>query len=570
MTAEPVLVQKKGHKVELTLLDRFSSFSYSIFGRQAKRLCRRMPSLREGLLKSNLRLTPEALVSLSLMLLMAFIGAAVAIAAVGVWMGMPLLLSAFAAPPVVFLLALSSPKLSQSSRSYALDNELPIVIGYMNVLAGGGISPMETLKRISAMEDIFPAAAKESKRIAVDVDVFGIDPITALEKAAKYNPNRTFTEFLYGYTTVLKTGGDFVNYLGVKLKEVFEVRSSKVKRSSDTVGSLAEAYMTVTSLLGITLFVLYEVQAVLTHSNGGLQSLFLFAFVAVPLLSAMFVWILDGVQSKQPYVDYAPYKFLLYSAPVAAAVYFAPLPVPLSMHVSLTLIVLSLAPAVVSIRHGRERSGLEKSLPDFIRDMAEGRKIGLPPENSLEQLATKEYGRLSKHVKKMGSQISWGVSLRKVIRTFTSEVNSWMTKAVGMLMMEVIDVGGGTVKSFSDMADFTRKINDFESERKSMLRPYIFVIYMSGIMIVITTFLMAFLLTQASTGSAGAAALPTLDPTTIDLLFLSAIFQGWVVGLVAGKMGEGSLASGFKHSLILVVLGLTTVYVGSLFIKIPL
>jgi len=78
---------------------------------------------------------------------------------------------AFIASPIVFLLASNAPKFSQSSRSYALDNELPFVIGYMNVLAGGGVSPVGTLKRISKMTKLFPAAAKGAKRILVDVEV---------------------------------------------------------------------------------------------------------------------------------------------------------------------------------------------------------------------------------------------------------------------------------------------------------------------------------------------------------------------------------------------------------------
>ena len=50
---------------------------------------------------------------------------------------------------------------SRGSRSQALDNELPYLIGYITVLAGGGISPFVTLRRISKADYLFPAAAKE-------------------------------------------------------------------------------------------------------------------------------------------------------------------------------------------------------------------------------------------------------------------------------------------------------------------------------------------------------------------------------------------------------------------------
>lgn len=119
------------------------------------------------------------------------------------------------------------------------------------------------------------------------------------------------------------------------------------------------------------------------------------------------------------------------------------------------------------------------------------------------------------------------------------------------------------------MADFTRRVNDLEAEKRSTLRPYIFVTYMAGIMIVMTTFLMVYFLQQTSLapGAAGGAAVNT---GTIDILLVSALFESWVVGLVAGKMGEGSLSDGFKHSMFLVIISVVTVYLASLFINIPL
>jgi hypothetical protein len=43
-----------------------------------------------------------------------------------------------------------------------------------------------------------------------------------------------------------------------------------------------------------------------------------------------------------------------------------------------------------------------------------------------------------------------------------------------------------------------------------------------------------------------------------------------VVGLVAGKMGEGALSDGFKHSMILVAISVVTIYIAALFIKVPI
>jgi flagellar protein FlaJ len=563
--------QEQKQKVKLTFLDRYSGLSYSIFGGLGSRIAKGMPGLRDTILRSSLRITPEALVASAFLSTVIASAAVVVAIVVGMALGFLYLVLSVVAIPITFLLVLNGPRISSSSRSYALGNELPYVIGFMEVLASGGVSPIQTLRRIAKRGNVFPAAAKEAKLILVDIDVFGMDPISALEKAAKYNPNKAFAEFLYGYTTVLKTGGDVTTFVNGQMKEIMDITNAKIKRSSDTVSTMAEGYVTVTAVLGMSLFTIYQVQAVISHSTAGLTSIFLFSFLVVPLLSVMFIWMLDGTGLKQPYFDRRPYYALAESAPVAAAVYLAPLPLDLFIHVSLTLIVLTIWPTIVSMRVSRERSGLERRLPDFIRDVAESRKVGLAPETGIQGLGTKNYGLLSKPIRRMGAQLSWGIPLTKVMSSFVSRVNSWVTKVVGVLMMEVVDVGGGTVLSFSEMADFTRRINDLESEKRSSIKPYVYVIYMAGLMVVTTTFLMVYLMGEsavlAPSGYSGAI---TVDPGTIQLLLVASVVESWVAGIVAGKMGEGSVSDGFRHALILVVLSVVVVYVGSLFVKVPL
>ncbi len=129
--------------------------------------------------------------------------------------------------------------------------------------------------------------------------------------------------------------------------------------------------------------------------------------------------------------------------------------------------------------------------------------------------------------------------------------------AIGTLMVEVVDVGGGTVTSFSQMADFTQKVNELESDKKSALRSYIFVVYMAGIMLTLTTFMMVYFLSTPIKLGGTAAPTPglTITPDAVQGLLTASIFDGWVIGFVAGKMGGGTVADGFKHSLALVVIG---------------
>ena len=550
----------------LTTFDKFVSFSFRIFARPASIISVRMPKLGENIQRSNLKTTPQGLVSVAL--LICAITAAASIIIVPVFIlafGFIWVLFLPLAIPLEFVLTIAMPSFSATNRAAAIENEMPFVLGYLSVLAGGGVAPMAAFKRISQM-DLLPASQKESKRIMLQTSVFGQDPITAMETVAKSTPSRHFSEFLSGTTAVLKTGGDLEAYVSTKLKDTVSVRSSAIKRSSDITGTLAEAYLTVTVVLGMTLYTLNMINVLLSHSYGALMQIYMFAFLIVPIISAAFIWLMDSTAPKWPYSDYRSYKPLMYSVPVGLVIFILPLPIALYMKSGIALIAVALPPAVAATRSANIKRAMETALPEFIRDVAEGRKTGLSPEKSIERLTNRPYGVLSGPVQKMGSQLSWGVSLANVVDSFTASVTSWITKIVGTLLVEVVDVGGGTVGSFSELADFTRTVNDLENDRRAALRPFVFITYIAGVMVIITTFIMIYMLAQPA--QVGYAA-TTLDPGTIDLLLTTAVFDTFVIGLVAGKMGESNVSDGFKHSCLLVLVSIAAVLVAKTFIKIP-
>lgn len=542
--------------------------AYKVFRAPAERITGGIPLLKDDLMKSNLRVTPVGLVAVAL-----FSTAISAIAALGViiWAaGTPysFVYLVGVAPFVVFVLVMNGPGMSRSSRGAALDNELPFVVGYMSVLAGGGLSLVDTLRQIADM-DLFSAASKEAKRIMIDIDVFGRDPITALERAAKYSANRSWSELLTGYTTVLRTGGDYVNYLNLHLKETFESRSEKIKRTVDTVGLVAESFLIVTVVLGMTLFTLYLVEALINGSSGGITNIYFFSYIIVPVLSAVFIWLMDAFGQKWPYTDLRPYKWFVAFIPLGVLLFYIPLPLELYQHMAVSLIAISAVPSVFATKYSRERRITERMLPEFIEDVAEQRKIGLSPEQAIERLGEgHRYAGFSKYVNKMAGQLSWGFSLRKVISSFTKSVSSWIARAVGTLMLQVVEIGGGTLRGFEDMAAFTRQVSVTESEARAALRPYVLIIYIGGLMLTLTTFVMVNMLSSQSllAFKGATSALSHSSSGTIDDLLTAAVFQCWVLGLVAGKMGEGSLAEGFKHSVVLVALTLAAVVIAGRFI----
>ncbi len=476
------------------------------------------------------------------------------------------------------LIGISIPKVSASSRASALENELPYLFAYITVLAGGGISPMVTLKRISKAAKIFPAAAREAARILMDIEIFGLDAISALEREAKLTPNKAFSDFVGGYVSVLKTGGDALSYLEAKLKEIFTYREAKQRASSEFIATMSEAYIITTVVMGVSLMVLWATQNLM--SPNGLPSssqsvnstiIVMFSGFAVPLISLIFIIVIGSSQIREPFSYDRPFYVFLLCMPLGALIYFAPIGLSPYMQLGLALTAISTPAMVVQMIFKKRKQGVEAKLANFLRDLSEVRKTGLAPEKTIEQLANRNYGSLTKHVKKIAAQVSWGTPLKTVLQTFIHDVKSWVGRAVAFLLLEVVDVGGGSAKMFISLADFTEKNAQLDKERKSQIRPYVIIPYIGAILVVATTAMMVYYAGFSYTNIPGVptnfAPSPQILAQATTTLLMAAFFQAWVMGFVAGKMGEGSAADGFKHATFLIVISMVTVLISQLFIK---
>ncbi len=573
-------------KAGITLFDKLLRFSLKYTYKPSRILASRLPDLRSDLLRSNLYISAEGIISITMLFMIISIAPIVlgmyllSRAGLGIAIiGLPV---AIAILPVLML---NLPKISASSRASALENELPYVVGYITVLAGGGISPFVTIKRLSKADNIFPAAAKEARRILLDIEIFGMDAISALEKVTRTNPNKMFSDFIGGYVAVLKTGGDALSYLESKLKEIFSYTEAKVKRGSEFIGTMAEAYIIVTVVMGISLTILWATENLLggitTGGVGGLGGegapartldpslIVMFSLLFVPVISIIFIVVLGSAQTREPYSFDRPFYILLACLPIVAVCYFVPFGLPQYTQLGIGLALASTPPAIIQMRYMKNKKAVEAKLANFLRDISEVRKTGLAPEKTIEQLADRQYCGLSVHVQRISSQLSWGTPMRTVLQNFGASVKSWLTRAMAFLLLEVVDVGGGSTKMFTDLADFTERNALLQQERRSMVRPYIMIPYIGAIMVVATTAMMLYFVNPPGLAAAGVPALasPTLVAQATNILLICSFVQAWVMGLVAGKMGEESAADGFKHATLLVVISLITVYVSFYFIN---
>jgi flagellar protein FlaJ len=568
----------------LPLLETLEAWSFRLFGGIAPFFLKHIYEFKDMLERARIKIYPETYVSL--MFFTAMLTIPVSVISL-------VLLLAFGFMPIIFLIPfpfyvmvgfLLIPMSKASDRASGLEREMPFAAAYISVMASGGIAPYTSFKRLSEVE-LMPAMRGEAREIIKDVEIFGRDPLSALEQAAKKNPLDIFRDFLSGYASTVIIGGDIGHFLERKAEEIFKTRALRVKAAAERLGMLLETFIIVMVMMSLCFYILFSVDSIYSVGVTLYSGIILYTYLFTPLLSLMFIYLAHSMQPKTPLVDMRPYKvygicgvigvvlFMVLSNFMGTVIIIPGIESVIDLPVAITiaLFVATFPAAIVHMRIAKQKAGLEQGITSFLRDLTEVRKTGLSPEKCIENLSKREYGVFSKELRKISSEISWGIPVKKVIMQFLKRTKSWMTQLVMFLLVETIDVGGGTISMIESLARFNSLTQDVEKEKRMSVRPYIMMPYLASILLVATTIMMLSFTTgtlgvSAIAGEAGA---PPKDFSGMKTIFLtSVIFHSYLIGIVAGKISEESVAAGFKHASILVIIACVAAKVVPLFITI--
>jgi len=577
----------------LPLLKTLEALSFRMFGRFAPTFLKRVYQFKTPLEKGRVRIYPETYVSLMLFTAMLTLPVSIVGAVVALLFGfLPILLLV---PLPFFVCAgfMVIPLSKASDRSSSLEREMPFAAAYISVMASGGIAPYTSFKRLSEVE-LMPAMRLESREIMKDVEIFGVDPLSALEGAAKKTPLDIFKDFLGGYASTVIIGGDIGHFLERKAEDIFKTRALRVKAAAERLGMLLETFIIVMVMMSLCFYILFAVNSINGGGGGGLSAysgILMYTYLFTPMLSGVFVYLAHSMQPKTPITEMRPYKIFGVCSVFAVVLFLlltnfmgaTHLPlftqlqgigVDMPVAIAASLFVATAPAAVVHIRLSKTKSSMENGVNNFLRDLTEVRKTGLSPEKCIESLSKRDYGAFSIELRKISAEISWGLPIKKVMMDFLKRTRSWMVQIVMFLLVETIDVGGGTIAMVESLARFNNLTQEVDKEKKMSVRPYVMMPYLASILLVATTVMMMSFSTgfgastvAAATGAVSAA--PKQDLGLMQTIFMTAvIFNSYLIGIVAGKISEESISAGFKHASILVILAVVAAKVIPHFVKI--
>jgi archaeal flagellar protein FlaJ len=185
------------------------------------------------------------------------------------------------------------PGLEAGNRRRNIDASLPYAINYVTAMSTAGITPAEVF-RLLGDSPIYGQSSVEARYVAREIDIFGRDLIDALRLVSSTTPSKRMKEFLQGSMASISSGGNLTQYFRTKADQYALENRQTQKLFLDTLGLIAESY--VTAMVAGTLFLII-LQSIMSVLSGDNKPMFLYAivYIMIPLGSVAFVIMISSM-----------------------------------------------------------------------------------------------------------------------------------------------------------------------------------------------------------------------------------------------------------------------------------
>jgi len=189
-------------------------------------------------------------------------------------------------PVAIGLYYLGLPTSKAKARGKNIDRYLPYATNFINTMSVAGISPAEIFDALSTI-DLYGEIQKEAQKINTEINLMGVDTITALKNAIVISPSTKFKEFIQGMLGVIQSGSELGPYFDRCVDKFMQDDLIERKRNLESLAVMAEAF--VVTVIAFPLF-LVIILSIMGMTSGGIsfEFMFILAFMILPMAYAGF------------------------------------------------------------------------------------------------------------------------------------------------------------------------------------------------------------------------------------------------------------------------------------------
>ncbi|MEK0320170.1 MAG: type II secretion system F family protein [Nitrosopumilus sp.] len=193
------------------------------------------------------------------------------------------------------------PALRVKNRASKLNEEIPHFIGYMSTLATSGLS-LEGIFKAIAKEETDEDIVKDARFIVRNIDILGMDLITAIKDLIHRTPVGPYSELLDGAIVTVSTGGDLKEYFNATAKVQLEEKKMLLQRTTESLGSVAEIYTILLIVFPLLAVIMLSIMGIMSPSLGGFDLITLMnilTFGVIPLSGILMLIMMDTMVPKR-------------------------------------------------------------------------------------------------------------------------------------------------------------------------------------------------------------------------------------------------------------------------------
>ncbi len=240
----------------------------------------------------------------------------------------------------------------------------------------------------------------------------------------------------------------------------------------------------------------------------------------------------------------------------------APYIIPLSQKanniMALGLVIALLPPALLEYTNHRWEREVDRNIPRLLRDITESVSSGVTLPRALEEASRRSYGPLSREMEHALAEFILGASWEEALTSLADRLNRPSARRLCTILIEAHQVGGRMMEVLNSGVELFSSLEEYREEKYTQMRPYTLTVYIAALifLVIANVVLHQFLIPLSERQEVLLLGAPLL-PHILDIayyrsiLFWASTMEALFGGLVAGKIGDGSIRAGLRHSVTL-------------------
>ena len=448
-----------------------------------------------------------------------------------------------AAVLVPILILFMGPEFSLRSaagdRKRGVEDELPFFAIYSTVMSSAGVAIYEAMRRLIG-RGIYRRLESDAVYLVRSVEFMGEDQMSALDRLARSHPSRALRDFLYGYSSELRSGGDATSYLSGRAEELLRWLQFRFDRYADSVSDMGEM---MTAMFFVLPAIVLTTAFIAPGASMGL--VWMMAGLVIPIVGVMIAMI---IRSNQPKTGdaFRGNTYAGLAAGIAAGVLsfiageaFGHGGVPLWAPLAAALVAGAFAFGMPV--HGKLRAIAEeeRSLPDFLRDVTELRKAGYTITRAI--MAVAQEGKYSAPLQDYLRRVAAALRLGSRLDEVKVRANSWLANQVMFLLAQMEDSGGGTPRDLETLHGFMERYTMSKRMARSRMRLYTMLTFGTPAGLAFMIWIMATFLTRfklPSLPGAPSILATSIPPSLFSASYVMVIVAAAMMALAAGTASD--------------------------------